>query len=1161
MDDHSRPTLFGRLTKALISQRVGESSNEAMDCDRDRGNEFGVSLRFAPLDSSILFSLKRFTSDFVAVPHSTMDWLIQACAQYLTSLNSPTRKDSTETESLLCDIVSICKRFSLEEGQQALYDRLGDIGWEFIGEILRSYDAIKTLTLPGKLPEEGDHYHTESETTDWLQKVGFSDDFLSEERSLGLQKNRVFDGIRSVLPIGSGDYHSSARSIIPSNAIRTIGQGFEEIFVPIPVKLPQVGQNDLISVDELPPNLRPVFSGTQYFNRIQSRVFHCAFRSNENMLICAPTGAGKTNIAMLAILRLLMQKGLNGMGNAKIIYIAPMKALAQEVVAKFSQRLSPLGLNVREYTGDVQLSKAEIANSHLLVCTPEKYDSATRKGGDGSLITMVSLLIIDEVHLLADERGAVIETIVARTHRHVESSQNPVRIVGLSATLPNYKDVASFLGVNEVSGLFFFGPEYRPIPLDQTFIGLTEKSRPKREEQMNMKVYEKMVAALEAKKQVMIFVHARRETSKTIRAILDLCSKFGSHYLLENSSHEKYVLYNGRVERSKSQEVRQMFADGVGIHHAGMLRADRSLVEELFECGLIKVLCCTATLAWGVNLPAHTVIIKGKNQFSSSVMTNSRLYSGTEIYDPERGGFVDLSVLDVLQIFGRAGRPQYDNSGHAILITQQKSLNMYLGLLAQQTPIESALIKALVDHMNAEIVNGTVNNIREAVIWLSYTFLFVRMKKNPLAYGMKIEELLDDPQLEQKRKSLVVNAAELLDKSMMARFDRRSGNLAVTDLGRIASHYYIKHDTVQSFNSLLSPHMLAPDAMHLLCCSSEFDQLKLRPEEVAELDSLSKTVVVEAKGDETARKVNILLQSFLSQSRINSFTLQSDLNYVAQNGSRIARALFEICLKRGWSYLAKYYLSLCHSIDKRVPIGQSPLRQFAFTNRHAAIPAEVFKRLENCAIDCATLSTMSVVEIGQLVHNQKMASMIKEMTRWLPMLDVQVIVQPITKGIIRLKLTLTLDFDWIEKIHGNVESFWLWIEDSEHEYIYHAEHLLFQRNNKSDPKEFEVIIPVRDPLPSQYFVRVMSDKWASCESLVPIPFNTISMPQHQGSSHSQLLNVHPIPVKALRNPLYESIYKFTHFNPVQSQAFYDLYHTDRNILIGAPTGDNSFLCT
>ena len=74
------------------------------------------------------------------------------------------------------------------------------------------------------------------------------------------------------------------------------------------------------------------------------------------------------------------------------------------------------------------------------------------QGGDVSMAALVRLLIIDEVHLLNDERGAVIEVLVARTLRQVEASQSMIRIVGLSATLPNYKDVGSFLGVNEDTG-------------------------------------------------------------------------------------------------------------------------------------------------------------------------------------------------------------------------------------------------------------------------------------------------------------------------------------------------------------------------------------------------------------------------------------------------------------------------------------------------------------------------------------------------------------------------------------------------------------------------------------------------------------------------------------------------------------------------------------
>ena len=281
----------------------------------------------------------------------------------------------------------------------------------------------------------------------------------------------------------------------------------------------------------------------------------------------------------------------------------------------------------------MQLTRQEVLESQLLVVTPEKYDVVTRKGGDGSLGTLVNLIIIDEVHLLAEDRGAVLETIVARTQRYIESSQHMIRIVGLSATLPNYQDVAAFLRVNPKSGMYHFGPEYRPVPLDQTFVGITEKQKVRRNDMMNQNACEKMTTALERNKQVMIFVHSRKETSRTAEAMRDLCGKAGTSNLLENFNHEQFGVWKRAVEKSRSVELQQLFYQGIGIHHAGMLRADRAMTEQMFECGIIKVLCCTATLAWGVNLPAHTVIIKG-----------------TELYDPERGGFVDLGILDVLQV-------------------------------------------------------------------------------------------------------------------------------------------------------------------------------------------------------------------------------------------------------------------------------------------------------------------------------------------------------------------------------------------------------------------------------------------------------------------------------------------------------------------------------
>ena len=219
------------------------------------------------------------------------------------------------------------------------------------------------------------------------------------------------------------------------------------------------------------------------------------------MLLCAPTGAGKTNVAMLTILHEIgraprrLPSGEIDLDAFKIVYVAPMKALVQEMVLNFGKRLEPYGITVKELTGDQQLTKEQIAKTQLIVTTPEKWDIITRKSGDRTYTQLVRLVIIDEIHLLHDHRGPVLESIVARTIRQVETTQEMIRVVGLSATLPNYEDVATFLRVNPDKGLFYFDNSYRPVPLQQQYIGITEKKAIKRFQLMNEIVYEKSARA------------------------------------------------------------------------------------------------------------------------------------------------------------------------------------------------------------------------------------------------------------------------------------------------------------------------------------------------------------------------------------------------------------------------------------------------------------------------------------------------------------------------------------------------------------------------------------------------------------------------------------------------------------------------------------------
>ncbi|TXG51591.1 hypothetical protein EZV62_024115 [Acer yangbiense] len=535
------------------------------------------------------------------------------------------------------------------------------------------------------------------------------------------ERKKPFDDL-----IGAGQ-GSLAATALPQGTVRKHHKGYEEVIIP-PTPTAQMKPGEkLIEIKELDDFAQTAFHGYKSLNRIQSRIYQTVYYTNENILVCAPTGAGKTNIAMISILHEIGQHFKDGYlhkDEFKIVYVAPMKALAAEVTSTFSHRLSPLNMNVRELTGDMQLSKNELEETQMIVTTPEKWDVITRKSSDMSLSMLVKLLIIDEVHLLNDDRGPVIEALVARTLRQVESTQRMIRIVGLSATLPNYLEVAQFLRVNPEMGLFFFDSSYRPVPLAQQYIGISEQNFKARNDLLNEICYKKVVDSLRQGHQAMVFVHSRKDTVKTAEILVELARKYEDLELFQNDTHPQFQLIKREVMKSRNKDLVKLFELGLGVHNAGMLRSDRGLTERLFSDGLLKVLVCTATLAWGVNLPAHTVVIKG-----------------TQLYDPKAGGWRDLGMLDVMQIFGRAGRPQFDKSGEGIIITSHDKLAYYLRLLTSQLPIESQFINSLKDNLNAEVALGTVTNVKEACAWLGYTYLSIRMRLNPLAYGIGWDEL------------------------------------------------------------------------------------------------------------------------------------------------------------------------------------------------------------------------------------------------------------------------------------------------------------------------------------------------------------------------------------------------------------------------------------
>uniref|UniRef100_G3T7C8 Activating signal cointegrator 1 complex subunit 3 n=1 Tax=Loxodonta africana TaxID=9785 RepID=G3T7C8_LOXAF len=820
----------------------------------------------------------------------------------------------------------------------------------------------------------------------------------------------------------------------------------------------------------------------------------------------------------------------------RIITQAPTRTTIKDRTHFFYVCLLPDGTVVKRLAVNQKISFQNILKC-MLVTTPEKWDVMTRKSvGDVALSQIVRLLILDEVHLLHEDRGPVLESIVARTLRQVESTQSMIRILGLSATLPNYLDVAMFLHVNPHIGLFYFDGRFRPVPLGQTFLGVKSANKAQQLNNMDEACYESVLKQVKAGHQVMVFVHARNATVRTAMSLIERAKNNGQIPFFLPTQGPEYGHAERQVQRSRNKQVRELFADGFSIHHAGMLRQDRNLVENLFSNGHIKVLVCTATLAWGVNLPAHAVVIKG-----------------TQVYAAKRGSYVDLGILDVMQIFGRAGRPQFDKFGEGIIITTHDKLSHYLTLLTQQNPIESQFLESLADNLNAEIALGTVTNVEEAVKWISYTYLYVRMRANPLLYGISYKGYQMDPTLEKHREQLVIEVGRKLDEARMIRFEERTGYFFSTDLGRTASHYYIKYNTIETFNELFDAHKTEGDIFAIVSKAEEFDQIKVRDEEIEELDALlNNFCVLSAPGgvENSYGKINILLQTYISRGELDSFSLISDSAYVAQNAGRIFRALFEIALRKRWPAMTYRLLNLSKVIDKRLWCWASPLRQFS------VLPPHILTRLEEKNLSVDKLKDMRKDEIGHILHHVNIGLKVKQCVHQIPSVTMEASIQPITRTVLRVTLSICPDFMWNDQVHGTVgEPWWIWVEDPTNDHIYHSEYFLILKKQviRKEAQILVFTIPIFEPLPSQYYIRALSDRWLGAEAVCIINFQHLILPERH-PPHTELLDLQPLPVTALGCGEYEALYNFTHFNPVQTQIFHTLYHTDCNVLLGAPTG-------
>lgn len=347
------------------------------------------------------------------------------------------------------------------------------------------------------------------------------------------------------------------------------------------------------------------------------------------------------------------------------------------------------------------------------------------------------------------------------------------------------------------------------------------------------------------------------------------------------------------------------------------------------------------------------------------------------------------------------------------------------------------------------------------------------------------------------------------------------------------------------------------DLFRVFALSNEFRLIPVRQEERVELSKLLERVPIPVKEsvDEPTAKVNVLLQAYISGLKLDGFTIVADMVFVQQSAGRIIRALFEICLKRGWAGPTRLALELCKMVERRMWRAMTPLRQFK------NVPPTVLYKAERKEFPWYRYYDLSPEELGELIGLPNEGRKIHRWVHQFPKLELRALVQPITRTLLRVVLTIMPDFEWNELQHGNNQLFWILVEDVDGERIlYHDSFSLRQRYSEEE-HIVSFTVSISDPVPPNYYISIVSDRWLHSETRLPLSFQHLIRPE-PFPAHTALLDLQPLPIKALHDAEYQAIYQdsFTHFNKIQNQVFHALYATDDSSFVGAPTGSGKTVC-
>ena len=566
---------------------------------------------------------------------------------------------------------------------------------------------------------------------------------------------------------------------------------------------------ELTAVDGIPEWLPEHLAGEgiESLYPPQAAAVEAGVTRGESLVASVPTASGKTLVAELAMLASVAAGG-------KALYIVPLRALASEKKAEFEQ-FTPYGVEVGVSTGNYESNERWLGEKDIVVATSEKVDSLVRN--NAAWLDRLDCVVADEVHLVDDpNRGPTLEVTLAKLRRI-----NPnLQVVALSATIGNAEELAGWLDAELVDS------DWRPIELRKgVHYGQALHFDDGSQRELRVKSSERATEAIvrdtlqddvdedgevvEAGGSSLVFVNSRRNAESAAKR---LANTTVNHLDGDEVARLQEVAeeIRGVSDTETSDDLADCVAQGAAFHHAGLEGRQRTLVEDAFRDRLIKCVSATPTLAAGVNTPSRRVVVR-----------DWRRYSG------DAGGMTPLSVLEIHQMMGRAGRPGMDPYGEAVLLANSHDeldelFERYVW--AQPEPVRSKLAAepAMRTHILATVASGFASSRETLLEFLEETL-----------YAAQTDE---QGRLERVMERMLgyLEANGFVDREA-------DGGLKATGLGHTVSRLYLDPMSAAEIVDGLEEASEAgrePTAMglyHLVCRTPDMYQLYLRSGDREEL--------------------------------------------------------------------------------------------------------------------------------------------------------------------------------------------------------------------------------------------------------------------------------------------------------------------------------------